>query len=74
MAAEFCNLYLNISEHFGASIATLQVQHSFVTQLFQPGDLVKEFTAVIGQDGQLIHIGYYVELYSPQYEVYQSDN
>lgn len=76
MAAEFCNLCLNISEHFGASIATLQLQHSFMTHLnlLQPGVLVKEFAAVIGQDGQLIYVGDYVELYSPQYEVCQSDN
>lgn len=70
-AVQFCNLCLNMPEQFGASVTTIQTQQSFTTHLnlLQPHDLVKEFTAMIGQDGQLIHVGDYVELCSPQYEV-----
>ena len=70
-AVQFCNLCLNLPEQFRASITTIQTQLSFTTHLnlLQPDDLVKEFTAVIAQDGQLVHVGDYVQLCSPQDEV-----
>ena len=71
-AVQFCSLCVNIPEVFGAStcIATLQTQESFTTHLnLQRHELVKDFTAVIGQDGRLIHVGDYIELHSAQYEV-----
>ena len=73
---QFCNLYLNLPEQFGASVTTIQTQLSFTTHLnlLQPDDLVKEFTAVIAQDGQLVDVGDYVQLCSPQNAVYLVNN
>ena len=71
-AVQFSSLCVNIPELYGASIATLQTQQLFMTHLnfLHPHELVQEFTAVIGQDRQLINVGDYVELRSPQYKVY----
>lgn len=70
-AVQFCNLYLNLLEQFAASVTTIRTQLSFTTHLnlLQPDELVKEFTAVIAQDGQLVHVGDHVQLCSPQNEV-----
>lgn len=70
-AVLFSSLCVNIAELHGASIATLQTQQLFTTHLnyLHPQELVKEFTAVIGQDRQLIHVGDCVELSSHHYEV-----
>ena len=72
-AVEFSNLYVNIAELPDAStcIATLQTHQLFTTHLnyLHPQELVKEFTAVVGQDRQLIHVSDCVELSLHHYEV-----
>lgn len=72
-AVQFSSLCVNIAELPDAStcIATLQTQQLFTTHLnyLHPQELVKEFTAVVGQDRQLIHVGDCVELSSHHYEV-----
>lgn len=72
-AVKFSSLCVNIPELPDAStcIATLQTEPLFTTHLrnLHPQELVKEFTAVVGQDRQLIHVGDCVELSSHHYEV-----
>lgn len=53
-------------------LGDLQIQRPpFTVHLdyLNPTDIIKEFYGVIGQDGELIHAGDYVELRSAHHEV-----
>lgn len=66
-------VYLNLPDASGVPLAGLGVQSIPFTlkleQLIDFQDLVKEFGGVIGQDGDLLKVGDYVELSSASCEV-----
>ena len=67
-----CDLELKLAENPRATVGDLSSQQPSMTvhlDHLNLTDIVKQFCGVIGQNGELVHDGDFVELNSPHYEV-----